>query len=158
MQLTTGNVTSDGLLQILYQGEWYTTCRPNNYYYNSYYYYYYPYPYNNHANIVCRELGYDGGVVAFGRRRRLTEYMHQLWYYDLYCEGTEDSIYDCIHLNDILSRYYCSYLAEYSCQSKLFTITVHVNLQVGYCMLGNFQDTCSMNQKWEHFIVVLQTV
>ena len=116
MQLTNGNGKFDGVLEILYQGEWYTTCRPSdyNYYYNYYYYYY---PYNNHGDVVCKELGYDGGVVAFYSRRPITyQYIYPLWDYSLYCEGTEDSIYDCF--NRYGEFYYSScYAAEYSCQS-----------------------------------------
>ena len=114
VQLTNGNETSDGLLEILYQGEWYTTCDQGDYFYRSY---------NNHGEVVCKELGYDE-VVAFGRRRKLsTEHRYQLWSYDLYCEGTEDSIYDCVsrYNNDKLSYSYCSYIAEYSCQS-MYTV------------------------------------
>ena len=128
MQLTNGNQSSDGLLEILYQGEWYTTCRPDDY--NYYYYYYYSSTYNNHADIVCKELGYDKGAVAFNRRQRLTsEHRYQLWYYRLFCEGTEDSIYDCVsHYDD--PYYRCYDIAEYSCQSmdtvaKYVPITKH---------------------------------
>ena len=119
VQLTNGNQSSDGFLEILYQGEWYTTCRPNDYNYYHYYYYYYPYysTYNNHADVVCKELGYNKGAVAIGRRRRLTsEQQYQLWQYDLYCEGTEDSIYDCVNRYEDF-YYSCSYIPEYSCQS-----------------------------------------
>ena len=122
VQLTSGNATSDGVLQILYQGEWYTTCGPDYYIYY-YYYYHYQDRYNNHADVVCRELGYDEGVVAVGERlgsERLlaSEYRHQLWDSWLYCEGTEDSIYNCVNHQDIFRQYYCSsYLVEYSCQS-----------------------------------------
>ena len=127
MQLTNGNQSSDGLLEILYQGEWYTTCRRDDYNYYSYYYYYHYYytpDYNNHADIVCKELGYDKGAVAFNSRQRVTsEYRYQLWYYDLYCEGTEDSLYDCVsHYDDLY--YSCNYIAEYSCQS-MNTIAKH---------------------------------
>ena len=121
VQLTNGNATSDGLLEILYQGEWYTTCRPNDYYYFHYYYYYYYPSYNSHGDVVCKELGYDGGVVVSERRQQLTyDYRYQLWYYDLYCEGTEHSIYDCVsqYGYDEFYNSYCSSIAEYSCQSK----------------------------------------
>ena len=123
MQLTNGNATSDGQLEILYQGEWYATCSPDRYnYHYYYYYYYYRYPsYNNDGDVICKELGYYGGVVISGRRRQLTnENRHQLWYYDLYCDGTENSVYDCTGQYGYDDFYpgYCSYLAEYSCQSK----------------------------------------
>ena len=109
VQLTNGHGTSDGLLEILFQGEWYTTCRPNQYSSQ-----------NNHGDVVCKELGFDEGfVVSDGRRKPISEYRYQLWYYHLYCEGTENSIYDCVIQRNVLyfSYYRCSYLAEYSCQS-----------------------------------------
>ena len=69
MQLTNGNTTSDGQLEILYQGEWYTTCPPDRYNYNYNYYYYRYYPsYNNDGDVVCKELGYYGGAVLSGSR------------------------------------------------------------------------------------------
>ena len=114
MQLTNGNTTYDGQLEVLYQGEWYTTCRPRNYYSSSLY------SYGSHGDVVCKELGYYGGVVVSGERRRHTfANRYQLWYIYLYCDGTEDSIYDCVsrYRYDEL-RYRCSYIAEYSCQSK----------------------------------------
>ena len=109
LRLTNGHVTSDGLLEILYQGEWYTTCRPNRYSSS-----------NNHGSVVCKELGFEKGfVVSDGRRQSFNEYAYQLWHYTLYCKGNENSIYDCGDQRDVLhfSRYRCSYLAEYSCQS-----------------------------------------
>ena len=127
MQLTNGNQSSDGILEILYQGEWYTTCQPDDYnYYHYYIYYYYYSAYNNHADVVCKELGYDKGAVAFGNWRRLaSEQQYQLWYHDLYCEGTEDSIYDCVkHYGDLY--YSCSYVAEYSCQSTVWILHTYI--------------------------------
>ena len=115
MQLVSGNGTSNGILEILYQREWYTMCSP-------YYYYYYSNTYYNHGDVVCKELGYDGGVVVSDSRRQQTSermYRYQLWYYYyLDCEGTEDSIYDCDNRYGEFYYTYCSNIAEYSCQSK----------------------------------------
>ena len=107
MQLTNGNTTSDGQLEILYQGEWYTTCPPRD-------------SYGSHENVVCKELGYYGGVVVSERRRQLTyRNRYHLWSSYLYCDGTEDSIYDCeSRYGYDYFPYRCSYIAEYSCQSK----------------------------------------
>ena len=102
VQLTYGFQPTDGFLEVLYQGEWYTICELNNY---------------NHADIVCKELGYDMGVVTFGRKKKLTsEQQYQLWSRSLYCKGTEDSIYDCVGRYDEF-RFSCPYLAKCSCQS-----------------------------------------
>lgn len=111
MQLTSGNGSFNGILEILYQGEWYTTCQPR--------YYYSYYTYSNHGDVVCKELGFDGGAVAVSSRRmsRYLTYRYQLWYYDLYCDGTEDSIYDCTSRYSDFYYSYCYYIAEYSCQS-----------------------------------------
>ena len=70
--------------------------------------------------MICKELGFDGGVVVSERRRQLTyDYRYQLWY-GLYCEGTEHSIYDCTsrYGYDEFSYSSCRYITEYSCQSK----------------------------------------
>ena len=118
MQLTNGSETSNGILEILYQREWYTMC--SRYYYYSYYYYN---SYNNYGDVVCKELGYDGGVVVSHSRQQLTSehtYRYQLWRdYSLQCKGTEDSIYDCNNRYGEFYYSYCSYIAEYSCQSML---------------------------------------
>ena len=116
VRFTNGNGISNGMLEILFQREWYTMCSP------SYYSYYKRY---NHGDVVCKELGYDRGVVVSNSRQQLTSermYRYQLWYHNyLECEGTEDSIYDCVnHYGEFYNRY-CSYTAEYSCQS-MFTM------------------------------------
>ena len=113
MKLTNGNTTSDGQLEILYQGEWYTTCRPRDYYSSSLY------SYGSHGDVVCKELGYYGGVVVSDQRWQPTYATRYQLYSDLYCDGTEDSIYDCVSRYGYEKfRYGCSYIAEYSCQSK----------------------------------------
>lgn len=117
VRLTNGNGTSNGILEILFQREWYTTCSPSYYYYNNRY---------NHGDIVCKELGYNGGVVVSNSIRQLTSermYRYQLWYYYyLECDGTEDSIYDCDNRYGEFYYSYCYYVAEYSCQSMLLWI------------------------------------
>ena len=117
VQLTNGSTSSDGQLNILYQGEWYTTCPLRDYYSSSLY------SYGSHGNVVCKELGYYGGVVVSNRRRQLTyRNRYHLWSSYLYCDGIEDSIYDCesrYGYDNFLYR--CSSIAEYSCQSKQTT-------------------------------------
>ena len=119
IQLINGSDSSNGLLKILYQGEWFTTCQPNRYNYFEYFYYYSYYSaYNNHADVVCKELGYDKGAVVFDRRRVLpSERQYRLWHNDLYCEGTENSLYDCKSRYYEVLSYRCSYIPTYSCQS-----------------------------------------
>ena len=115
MRLTSGNGTSNGILEILSQREWYTMCS------RSYYYFYNSY--DNYGDVVCKELGYNGGVVVSRSRQQLTSermYRYQLWrYYYLQCDGTENSIYDCNNRYGEFYYGYCSYIAEYSCQSML---------------------------------------
>ena len=114
VRLINGTETSNGILEVLYQREWYTICSLSS---RSYYYYYY----HNDGHTVCKELGYDGGVVVSNSTQQLTSeriYRYQLWrYYDLICAGNEDSIYDCVDHYREFSSSYCYYIAQYSCQS-----------------------------------------
>ena len=102
MQLSYGIHSSDGLLEILYQGDWYTTCQ------------YFYYSNTNHAEVVCKELGYDRGFVTFQRSNRFIS--ESQYTFRLNCKGTEDSIHDCIAHNGVYFERYCYSLAEYSCQ------------------------------------------
>ena len=112
MRLINGTETSNGILEVLYQREWYTICSRSSRAYYSYHD-------HNDGHVVCKELGYDRGVIVSNSTRQLTSerlYRYQLWhYYYLNCEGNEDSIYDCANHYDEFT--YCSYIAEYSCQS-----------------------------------------
>ena len=107
IQLTDGNTTADGYLEIFFQGEWYTTCQP-----------FYSNPDEHDRAVVCRELGYEAAATA-NRRNRDQKHDHLLWYY-LYCRGDENSIYNCNKC--CTDQFYedgsCSAVPEYSCQSK----------------------------------------
>ena len=105
IQLSNGNTTTDGYLELYFQGEWYTTCGS------------YASEYN--AAVVCRELGYEGGGTASLRLRDYTIHNHLLWY-DLYCNRNDDSVFDC---GKCCGQFYegyrsCSRIPEYACQSK----------------------------------------
>ena len=107
IQLTDGNTTADGYLEIFFQGEWYSMCLP-----------YSRLPDDNDAGVVCRELGYEGATTT-NRRNREQRHDHLLWY-DLYCSGNEDSVFNCHKCctDEFYEGDYCSYVPEYACQSK----------------------------------------
>ena len=76
------NSPSSGRVEVLHMGTWGTI-------------------YDNswdlrEADVVCRQLGYDGALsapsyAAFGQRT------DQIWLYNVHCEGDEISILDCSH-------------------------------------------------------------
>ena len=115
VQLTHGSHSSYGLLEILYQGEWYTIC-------GSYYY-------SNSAKVVCKELGFDRGFVGMHRVYiSSSESRDKLWIrYSYNCKATEGSIYDCVisHVYDRIVRRYCYGLANYSCQG-MYNIAIYL--------------------------------
>ena len=104
MQLTDGNTSSDGYLEIFFQGEWYTTCSN---------------PDHNDGDVVCRELGHEGVIDRSRRPRDSDAYTHPLWS-NLDCRGTEDSVFDCGSCCNLFvaESYYCGSIPEYSCQSE----------------------------------------
>ena len=69
------------------------------------------------AAVVCRELGYESVATTY-RRPREYEHNHVLWAY-LYCNGNENTIYDC---NKCCGQFYepdfCDYIPGYACQSE----------------------------------------
>ena len=82
-----GSVASQGRVEVFHNGVWGTIC-------NCYYWY------RNlgmaEANVVCRELGYDGAMVVpsfavFGPGKGVT------WMNRLRCNGDEKSIKACGH-------------------------------------------------------------
>ena len=99
VQLTYGSHSSDGLLEILYQGDWYATCQ---------------YPHYSNAEVVCKELGYDRGFVSFQRSNRFIS--ESQYKFRPYCKGTEGSIYDCISHQGVYFVSNCYSSTEYSCQ------------------------------------------
>ena len=108
VQLTDGNTTADGYLEIFFQGEWYTTCLP----------FYSINPGEHDQAVVCRELGYEGAATT-NRRNRDQKHNHLLWN-DLHCRGDENSVYNCNKCcTDQFYEYRtCLDVPEYACQSK----------------------------------------
>ena len=80
VRLVNGNSAREGHFEILYNGVWGTVCG---------------YDWDKReANVVWRQLGYDGAVAAtpwsaFGRTNRISEMNH------IQCTGNESSISDC---------------------------------------------------------------
>ena len=80
VRLVNGNSAREGRFEILYDGVWGTVCGMEWD--------------EREANVVCRQLGYDGAVAAipwtaFGRRYRMSMMNH------IQCMGNESSISDC---------------------------------------------------------------
>ena len=75
-------------------------------------------PDDNDARVVCRELGYEG-VATTNRRNREQRHDHLLWY-DLYCSGNEDSVFNCVKccIDEFYEGDHCTAVPEYACQSK----------------------------------------
>ena len=80
VRLVNGNSAREGRFEILYNGVWGTVCGHDWD--------------KREANVVCRQLGYDGAVAAtpwsaFGQTNRISEMNH------IQCTGNESSISDC---------------------------------------------------------------
>ena len=80
--VSRNNSTSSGRVEVLHMGTWGTICG------NSWDL--------RDANVVCRQLGYDGALsapryAAFGRGTG------QIWLDDVQCVGDEIAISDCYH-------------------------------------------------------------
>ena len=76
------NLPSFGRVEVFYNDKWGTIC---NYLWDL-----------KDADVVCRQLGYDGalsapGAAAFGQG------IGQIWLYDVRCIGTETSLSQCSH-------------------------------------------------------------
>ena len=80
--MSPDNSPSSGRVEVLHKGTWGTIC---NHYWDL-----------RDADVVCRQLGYDGALsapsyAAFGKRTG------QAWLDYVHCEGDEISILDCYH-------------------------------------------------------------
>ena len=90
-------------------------------------------PDDRNAEVVCRELGYEGAATT---SKRLRDYYgphsHVLWT-DLYCIGNESSVYECGRCCGQFYEGYdtCLFVPEYACQSK-FKISTEVTMHA--CM------------------------
>ena len=80
--------------------------------------YYYNDPSEENAAVVCQELGYEGAATT-SRRHRDQRHEHLFWY-DLYCCGNEDSVFNCDKCcaDQFYEGDFCAYLPAYACQSK----------------------------------------
>lgn len=105
LHLINGLTASDGVLQLYYQGEWYGVCQ---------YDYYSAIDYRN-GEVVCRELGYDGGIVTSDTRPRVSGEF--LWYRPS-CTSTEDTLYDCNYYSGFFASSSSCLNSVYVCQSK----------------------------------------
>ena len=82
LRLSGGRNDTEGRVEILYNGEWGTICDD-------------VWDLDN-ARVVCRQLGFR---TALGAPNRATfgQGRGRIWLDDVDCDGTENSIVDCIH-------------------------------------------------------------
>ncbi|XP_041453649.1 deleted in malignant brain tumors 1 protein-like [Lytechinus variegatus] len=82
VRLTGGDVSSEGRVEISYNGQWGTICDDSWG--------------QEEADVVCQQLGYSRAVEAVGNAH-FGEGSGQIWLDDLSCSGLEDAIGDCHH-------------------------------------------------------------
>ncbi|XP_074593530.1 C-type lectin domain-containing protein bark beetle [Brevipalpus obovatus] len=86
IRLVDGDVPSEGRVQIRYQNKWYSVCTNSK-------------NWTQHdINVVCREMGFDGGRWHQWYLRRNNS--HQMMYEAIGCKGNEVNLKDCDHWSD----------------------------------------------------------
>ncbi|XP_022810214.1 deleted in malignant brain tumors 1 protein-like, partial [Stylophora pistillata] len=83
VRLVKFSLPSSGRVEVLHNGKWGTIC---DHYWDK-----------QDADVVCRQLGYDGALGAV-RNAAFGQGTGQIWLDDVQCKGDELSISDCIHL------------------------------------------------------------
>ena len=79
------NYPSSGRVEVQHSGTWGTICRDS---WDV-----------REAEVVCRQLGFDGALTAFTwARASFGKGVGQIWLDDLQCQGNEISISECSHL------------------------------------------------------------
>ena len=73
-----GNVSTQGRVEVFYNGTWGTVCGD---YWDL-----------NDARVVCRQLGFEGALVAAMSSEGGTK---KIWLYNVRCVGNEISIAEC---------------------------------------------------------------
>ena len=132
------NSSRYGRVEVLYKGMWGTICGD---YWDL-----------RDADVVCRQLGYEGALSApifrypaFGQNTR------QIWFNEVNCEGNETSISECKHLgwegHDC--RYYfdasvvcrpTSKAQKYLSKKQFFLSFVFSNVPSNRCVTGTIKD------------------
>ncbi|XP_030833788.1 deleted in malignant brain tumors 1 protein isoform X3 [Strongylocentrotus purpuratus] len=82
VRLFGGSDDTEGTVEVLYNGEWGSVCDDS---WNL-----------NHANVVCRMLGFPGASEAPGYAR-FGASSGRIWLDDVVCSGDEENLADCQH-------------------------------------------------------------
>nr|XP_054774380.1 deleted in malignant brain tumors 1 protein-like [Lytechinus pictus] len=82
VRLSDGDVSSEGRVEVLYNGQWGTICDDSWG--------------REEADVVCQQLGYSRAIEAVGNAR-FGEGSGQIWLDDVSCSGIEDGIDECSH-------------------------------------------------------------
>ena len=82
IRLVGGNSSNEGTVELCMENEWGTVCDDL-------------FDIND-ANVVCRQLGYPG-AIQYHRSAYYGQGSGPIWLDNVYCEGTEASIYNCTH-------------------------------------------------------------
>ena len=80
--MSPSNVSFFGRIEVLFNGTWGTIC---DHWWNL-----------RDAEVVCRQLGYEGAVGAL-QRAIFGQGTGQIWLYDVDCLGHEKSLSECAH-------------------------------------------------------------
>ena len=82
VRLVGGSGPYEGRVEVYYNGQWGTVCDDH---FDI-----------NEANVVCRQLGYQG-AAGYRKRAYYGQGSGPIWLDNLLCTGTETSLYNCVH-------------------------------------------------------------
>jgi hypothetical protein len=83
VRLVDGRTPNDGRVEICFEGVWGSVCDDSWD--------------ERDAEVVCRQLGYDGRPIALMSHPFLSDYSLQYHLDDVDCSGSEDMLSDCAH-------------------------------------------------------------
>ena len=80
--ISTENYANQGRVEVFYRGIWGAVCGRSSWDLKD-------------ANVVCRQLGFEGAVKAFSHSGVAQNGI--IWMYDVQCAGNESSLIECDH-------------------------------------------------------------